>query len=240
MLKVKVLIVMLFLAQISSANECFVSGTVVDKNIRPLVGASIFAHSPPTGWEDLIVSVRSIESGGFYVDLPCKSSSSTLFVTPPLDFEKNFIPLRPPFSLPDQKHRGLAGIKLPKLKKGTFNVGTVGVSDYFKTEIEFVDKSGNPFLPGTIDSNLWFRIRPVGGSWIKLGGTSNRDRENAKLNNRSVLKMTLPEGKWIIELNLTSGDGAWFYPDQIVYLSGTPTGTVPKLRLTMSRKKTLK
>lgn len=236
----KVLLLMLALTQLTLADECFVSGTVLDKNKKPLVGASIIAYAPPSGWEDLIILDRSIESGLFSLDFPCRSTNTTLFVTPPLDFEKNFIPLLPPFSKVDQKYRGLAGIRLPYIKKGTFNIGAVVAYDYHKTEIEFVDESGNPFLPAVIDSSLWFRIRPVGGSWIKLGGTSIRDRENAKVNDSSVLKMTLPEGKWIIEVNLNHGDGVWYYPDKIVDLNDTSTGTLETLRLRMTRKKTLK
>jgi len=236
----KVLLLILALTQLTLADECFVSGTVVDKNKKPLVGATVIAYAPPSGWEDLIVSYRSVENGFFSTEFSCRSTNTTLFLTPPLDFEKNFIPMHPPFSTVDQKYKGLAGIKLPYIKKGTLDIGTVVACDYLKTEIEFVDGSGNPFLPAVIDANLWFRIRPVEGSWIKLGGTSIRDRENAKVNNSSVLKMTLPEGKWIIELNLNYGDGVWYYPDKIVDMNDTSTGILQRLTLKMTRKKTLK
>ena len=219
--------------------ECFVTANAVGKDNNPVAQAQVLPYIPPFGWEALYEWFKADEKGNFSVKVSCKYTGTTLFITPALDFEKNFIPLHPPFSKVDQKYKGLAGIKLPYIKDGSFNLGTVIIPSYSKTEIEFVDESGNPFLPAVIDTNLWFRIRPVGGSWIKLGGTSIRDRENAKVNNNSVMKMTLPEGKWIIELNLNYGDGVWYYPDKIVDISDATSGT-SRFRLKMTRKKTLK
>lgn len=224
----------------ASDKNCFVTGVSVDKNNNPVADARIIAYTPPSGWEDLIVSYKSDEDGRFSVETPCKSGNANLFVSPPLDYENNFIPLSPPFWISSKMYKNITAIKLPIINKGEFNIGKVVVPDYYKIEVKFEDEKGNWFLPEKLDFGFWIRVKTVKGELVKWGSLSARDFKNAQNSNKSSILMTLPEGKWILEVGFNEDKKPYFYPDKIIDLNDSTSNEIQKITLKMSTKKTIK
>lgn len=243
-MKSSVLILAVLFATVSVVyadnKTCFVTGVSIDKNNKPVKGASIIAYTPPTGWEDLVVNYQSDENGHFSVEMPCKSDNTDLFITPPLDYQSNFIPLKPPFWVSNKGYKYIAPVKLPSIRKGEFNIGNVIVPEYYKTEIKLEDERENAFLPEQLNYDFWIRIKTVDGKLVKWGGLSSNDFKNSRSLNESSLLMTLPEGKWIIEISFNGDEKPYFYPDKIVDLSNITSSDLQKITLKMSKKKLIK
>lgn len=212
---------LLFAASVAMGNECFVSGITVDASGRPVEGATVIAYSPPSGWEDLIVSYESIEDGAFYVPYDCRSTKTTLFVVAPHDTENDFVPLRPPYSISSKVTPLLAGKRLPSIRNGTYRIGRVVVTELFPVTVKLINAGGGDFLPKEHSHDFWLRIGLGSKNWLRSGSLSQRDWRRATQGGNSTFRMLLPEGKWTINTSLTSGKPPYFYADKQLEVTRT-------------------
>lgn len=157
---------LLFAASVAMGNECFVSGITVDASGRPVEGATVFAYVPPLGWESLIVTYRSIEGGEFSVPYDCRSAKAKLYIVAPYDSEKDFVPLRPPFSVSREVAPRLSGKRLPSIRTGTYRIGRVVIPEHFQVFVRLIGADGRNLLPNEHTFDFWLKIGLGKSNWL--------------------------------------------------------------------------
>ena len=205
-----------FAVSAQKRTECSVSGRVLDSSNKPVPKAHIILDSPPTTWEDLIVSTNSDDSGNFSYPTSCPfpNGKLTLYVSSPISFD-NYTPFTPPFTRTKELGERFAGQPVVNRKRGDINLGNVYVQVYFSTVVvRFADEVGNSLIKNKEDwRSVWIRLRS-GRRRVSETSLSQKDIEKAVRVENSAISMSLPEGKWTVEISF-DGD-TWLKPDRIL------------------------
>jgi hypothetical protein len=198
----------------SDARECSVKGRVVDDFGKPVTAAEIYYGGAFMDDVDAIVVQNKPDEAGFFsVSRTCQDRFFYLFIASPLDRANTVVAVEPPFTMQEGKTRDfptLAGIKITEQNA---ELGDVKIQTAYKrVKINFQNERGEPLLPTAADAmKIHFVLRNEKGKFASTGGLYKKEA----FSDASVL-MSLPEGKWIVEIKLKEGSGKTLHPDQLV------------------------
>ncbi|MDQ3132132.1 MAG: hypothetical protein M3Q99_15400 [Acidobacteriota bacterium] len=218
----------------TKADDCSVEGRVINDFGNPVSNAEVYFGGAYTDDVDSIIVINKPEdSGNFILRRTCSSNFYYLFVTSAIDRLNSITPIEPPFTMHEGKNKSFPSLAGVKITKQNANVGDIKIQTvYQKVKFNFLNELGEKLLPSFEDAaNVRFTVRNQKG---QLGGTTNLSREDAF--NNSFVSMNLPEGKWIVEIELKRGKGKTLHPDKLVEISRNDNSSL-EITLNMSKRK---
>ncbi|HEX8366985.1 MAG TPA: hypothetical protein VF604_00320 [Pyrinomonadaceae bacterium] len=234
------LLISIFAAAVGAdAKNCSASGRIVDDNGNPVSGAYIYTDTHYTGeFELLIATEMPKEDGTFNLEFGCGGGIAYLWVTSEYRFREAFMPVAPSF-MPfagNKKYSPFAGIPI---KGRGVKLGDIKIQiRYRKVKINLQDETGSALFPSLDDfGNIVFKIKNERGTdFATSPAPDSIDLKNENIFQNSSVLMSLPEGRWIVEIKPPRGKGKMLYPDKLIEVknSGEP---VQEVDLRMSRKK---
>jgi hypothetical protein len=183
--------------------------------------------------DSIVVVNKPDDAGVFNLKRACSENPFYFFLTSAIDRTNSVVPVEPPFVMQEGKTKDfpvLAGIKMTKQNAdvGDIKIQTV----YRRIKIDFLNESGEKLFPAFESAaEVHFSVSNEKG---KLAGTGSLSKREA-FEGSSVF-MSLPEGKWIIEVGLKNGKGKTLHPDKSVEISRTENG-LREITLKMSKRK---
>jgi hypothetical protein len=222
-----------------SGKKCTASGRIVDDNGNPVSEASIYTDTVYKDDIDVINVIYSPEKNGtFSVETPCDANSVTYFwITSKLHYKEDFIPVVPPFSEfagKNKRYRLFAGIPV---KGGGVKLGDLKIQiPYRNVRLNLQNETGGALFASRDDlANATFNIKNERGFDMTFRSAPDGEQlKNENIVRDSAILMSLPEGRWIIEIKPQKGKR--LYADKLLEVKNTGE-PVQQIVLRMSRKK---
>ncbi|HEX2640042.1 MAG TPA: hypothetical protein VHL50_05695 [Pyrinomonadaceae bacterium] len=186
-----------------------VSGRVVDQNGNGFADAGVCLE--PIVYKsqafDRFVECIGTESDGRFAFKRIKNESTAgkdyfLFVS--VENNRSLSTVTPPFDLVREFDRSFDGKKVRFESKSSIELGDLGVQFWYGTAALTISQTGLSRSKTVIDwPNVWLRILNKSGNVVYLSTLSREDARRYVKGNGTRLNVSLPEGKWKVEL-LTS------------------------------------
>lgn len=200
-----------------------VLGRVIDSRGHSLPNAKVFLRPPKVithGDDDLIIMETTDTQGRFRIEgtVIQESLEQKLFVMSPLP--SNALQLvSPPFDNLDTTDGTFAGMTVFIKKNQEINVGDVLEQvRYTLVKLQILAPSGLPLLT---KPHQWeavvLRIRDRRGDIIREGRQVYYPMDNKYIDTgKSVIRLSLPEGTWGVEVGLVKAHDRWFALDEML------------------------
>lgn len=236
---IKVTCLIIFLVSIvfcveTEAKKCSVKGKVVDDFGVATSEAELYLGGAYVDDIDSIIVISNPEdSGVFNLERTCSDNLYYLFITSAIDRSTSIVPIEPPFSMFEGKKRDFPSLAGVKMMKQIADVGDIKIQTiYRKVNVKFQnEKQENLFSSSEEATKVIFTVR---NEKRKIGGMTTLSKLEAF--NNSLISINLPEGKWIIEVELNRGKGKTLYPNKLVEIARNDDN-LREITLEMSRKK---
>jgi hypothetical protein len=229
----KIFLLTFFFRLESNAQVCSVKGRVVDDSGKPVSAAEIYFGDEYIDDVDAIVIIHApYESGFFYVERTCAKDFYELFITSKVDYANSLVPITPSSMMQQGTSKTFPNYGGTKLTSRQADVGDIKIQNVFqKVKIKLQDENGQNLYPSfEYGAGTRFVIR---NAKRKLVGYIYLTKKEAYEN--SSVWMTLPEGKWLVEIEPQRGDKKTFYPDRMLEISRNDTPL--EITLKMSKRK---
>ncbi|HEX8734808.1 MAG TPA: hypothetical protein VF721_05750 [Pyrinomonadaceae bacterium] len=236
-----ILLVLIFAALAAgaqSAKKCTASGRLIDDNGNPVSKALIYTDDYHQDDVDIIIVASGPnEEGVFSVESRCENGTGYLWISSAFDTNEAFVPVKPPyfqFAGKQRRYGTLAGIpfKGQNVKFGDIKIPI----PYRKVWVKLQNESGAALFPTSSDwENVTFTVKNEFGLDVTSSAAPYAEQLKNENNVRdSSLLMSLPEGRWIIEIKPRRGKR--LYSDKLIEVKNTGE-PVQQIVLLMSRKK---
>ena len=211
----------LFIALIFSADAfakvCSVKGRVVDDAGQPVSAAFIYLGGEyRDDIDSLIVTNAPDENGFFKLERTCGENPFYFFITSAYDQRNAFVPIEPPFTMLEGRNKDFPNLAGIRIKDREADLGNIRVQTHYRAvRIRFEDASGaNLFPTYNAAADVYFKIKNEKG---KLADFAALSKETAFSD--SGVALTLPEGRWLIEVALRRGKGKTLRAENLVEIS---------------------
>jgi hypothetical protein len=238
-----ILLILIFAAAFKvEAQTCSVSGRIVDDKGNPISEAYINTDGYYRDDIDVIYVTHIPEKDGtFNIESNCgENGTAYLWISQAYNYWENFAPVKPPFrDFPGKLRRYPLFAGIP-FKGRNVKLGDVKIQIlYQKVRVNLQNESGAALFPDRKDlANITFTIKNERG----VDMTSQSSPSGDQLKNENTLRdssvlMSLPEGKWIIEIHLPPGKRKKLYPDKLVEVKNPGAPEIQEVALRLSGKK---
>lgn len=236
-----ILLVLIFSASSANAQsgkKCSASGKLIDDNGNPVTKALVYTDLYHQDDVDVIIVAQLLDENGiFYAASNCPHGTGYLWISPAFDKKEIFVPVEPPFFRFAGKHRRygiLAGIPF---KGSGIQLGEIKIPiPYRKIWLTLQNEAGAALFSNPAEwENIFFTVK----NELGLDVTSSASPFAAQLKNENSVRdssilMSLPEGRWIVEIKPRKGKR--LFPDKMIEVKNSGV-EIQEVNLRMSRKK---
>lgn len=234
-----ILLVLIFsalAASAQSAKKCTANGRLIGDDGNPVTKAYIYTDDYYQDDVDIIiVGYSPNEEGIFFVESRCKNGAGHLWITTAYDRKETFVPVTPPFYQFAGKQRRYGILAGLPFKGFGVKFGDIKIPiPYRKIRLTLQTEAGAALFPNGGDfENIAFTVKNELGLDVTTDAAPSAEHLKDENNVPSVL-MSLPEGRWIVEIKPRKGKR--LYPDKLIEVKNSGAA-VQEIVLRMSGKK---